>query len=405
MTLIVQKFGGTSVGDIARIKRVAQHVLQAHQSGNQVIVVVSAMAGETDRLIGLAHQIAKIPEPREYDRLVSTGEMVSSALLAMLLQSEGIKARSLTGADIPIQTTDLHQNAMITKVSVQRLNALLQDNVIPIVAGFQGVSDAGEVTTLGRGGSDITAVAIAASMKANECQIFTDVEGVYTSDPRVVNDAKLLNQITYAEMLAFSRLGAKVLHRRSVDFAKRAGVPVRVLSTFSDGAGTLVCEKQSIELPWVSGVAFEKAQVKLSILGVPKKTNVLTKVKIALEKTTFDIDMSVENFSSYSDTIDISFTVHTDDYIKAREFADRLAETVNAKSVVAKEDIAKLSLVGLGMKSHAGVAAKILQTLSDQDIPIYLIASDEAKISTVIDKQNMEAGAKLLHQAFGLAQR
>lgn len=400
--VVVQKFGGTSVGTVERILQVAQHVITARNQGYQVIVVVSAMQGETDRLIQMAKQITHFPNPREYDRLVSTGECVSTALLAIALKEAGIDACSLTGADAQIFTNDCYQNAAITEVKTDNLKALLAAGKVPIVAGFQGVTATSEITTLGRGGSDTTAVAIAAAMHAAECQIFTDVDGVYTSDPRVVSDAKLLEQITYSEMLALSTLGAKVLHRQSVAFAKKCGVPVRVLSTFSNGVGTLVSNHKAVKVPWVSGVAFEHSQAKLTILGVPKKPDYLSQLRQSMSQIAFDIDMFVENYSTSPDSVDFSFTVHLDDYPMAIIFANELAKSLSAKTVIAKEDIAKLSLVGIGMSAHAGVASKVLQTLSEKGIAIYLIASTEAKISTVIDKVHMTLGAKLLHDAFAL---
>lgn len=401
MTLLIQKFGGSSVGTIDRIHHVASLIKKAKEQHPKIIVVVSAMQGDTDRLIQLTkscatHQLSA----REYDRVVSLGESISSALLAIALHQLGIEALSLNGSEVPIMTDDHHQNANIIEVQTRRLKKLLNKNIVPIVTGFQGITKDNEITTLGRGGSDITAVAIAAAMKADECHIYTDVEGVFTSDPNVVKCARLIDRISYTEMLALSRLGAKVLHRTSVLFAKKWNVPVRVLSTFKEGTGTLLCNPKYTNMPWVSGVTFEHAQAKFSIVGIPKKTPWLSQLQHQIAQLHFDIDMTVENHAASEDCIDYSFTVHADDAEKAALFANDIAKNISAKEVIVKEDIAKLSVVGLGMTSHAGLASKIFQTLAEKDIPIYLIASTEAKISTVIDRKHIETGANLLHQAF-----
>ena len=403
MALIVQKFGGTSVGSVERIHYVADIIMRSIQEGHQVVVVVSAMQGETDRLIQLAKATNINPGLREFDRLVSSGEYVSAALVAIALQSKGVEAVSLTGREAEIITTDQHQNARIKTVGIKNLKAILSANKVPVITGFQGVNYLGDVTTLGRGGSDISAVAVAAALNAKECQIFTDVDGVFTSDPRVVPEARLLAHITYAEMLALSSLGAKVLHRQAVSFAKKHGVPVRVLSSFNEGLGTLITSQNQVQAPWVSGVAFDQSQAKLSILGIPKTPKTLQQLHEALKQASFEVDMSVESVSS-TETLDLSFTVHLEDYHQAVDFSHAIAKTVLAKDVLINDQMAKLSLVGMGMKSHAGVASKIFQTLGEQGINIYLIASTEAKISTIIDKNQMAVGANLLHKAFSLGE-
>ncbi|PIZ04274.1 MAG: aspartate kinase [Gammaproteobacteria bacterium CG_4_10_14_0_8_um_filter_38_16] len=400
MSLIVQKFGGTSVGTLERIQRVATVIAETKKAGHDVVVVVSAMSGETDRLIQMANQLSANPDPREYDALVSTGECVSAALLTIALRELKVDACSLNGRQAKIFTTDSHRRAHINKIAAEGMRALLAEKKTPVITGFQGVNAMGDVTTLERGGSDTSAVAIAAALKADECQIYTDVAGVYTSDPRVVSDARLLEHITYTEMLALASLGAKVLHKQAVEFAKKNHIPVRVLSSFENGLGTLVSALEG-EKPWVSGVAFDRRQVKLSIIGIPK--NKLETVLVLIENGQFDIDMTVQNHAASNDTVDFSFTVHADDYEKAVLLASDIAKQVSARDVMIDDQIAKLSLVGLGMQSHAGIASKILHTLSAENIPIYLITSTEAKISTIIDGKYLETGARVLHRAFKLA--
>lgn len=403
MSLITQKFGGTSVGTIERMQAVADIIGKAKSAGKDIVVVVSAMNGETDRLIALSQQITSIPDSREYDALVSTGECVSAALLALMLQKQGFLASSLTGQQAEIKTIGAHQRAEIHEITCDKLKTLLNKGVIPVVTGFQGVNEIGEVTTLARGGSDLTAVAVAAALKADECEIYTDVEGVYTSDPRIVSDARLLEKITYVEMLALASLGAKVMQRQAVEFARAKRVPIRVLSSFKQGSGTLISGQEGMKKPWVSGVAFDKRQAKLSILGIPKKTETVNHILTAMQSVNFDVDMTMQNFSAQDETIDFSFTVHLDDYPAALYFTNEISKVISAREVVCDQNVAKLSLVGLGMESHAGFSSKIFQTLNSEGIQIYLITSSEAKISTVIDEKHMEAGARLLHQAFDLA--
>jgi len=402
MALIIQKFGGTSVGTLDRIRHVADIIAKTRAEGHDVIVVVSAMSGETDRLIQMANQLSNNPAPREYDALVSTGECVSAALLTIALREKNIEACSLTGKQAQIFTSDEHRRARITHIADATIRGLLAEKKIPVITGFQGVNAMGDVTTLERGGSDTTAVAIASALKADECQIFTDVAGVYTSDPRIITDARLLDRITYTEMLALASLGAKVLHKQAVELAKKHHIPVRVLSSFEAGSGTLISGHDAVKKPWVSGVAFDRQQAKLSIMGIPKENDGLKYLLDAMLHINFEIDMTVENHSASKDACDFIFTVHLDDYQKAVNFSEDIAKNISAREVIVDDQIAKLSIVGLGMKSHAGVAAKIFQALGSENIPIYLITSTEAKISTIIDEKHLETGARLLHSAFEL---
>lgn len=404
MSLIIQKFGGTSVGTLERIRHVARIIARTREAGHDVVVVVSAMSGETDRLIQMAQQLSQHPIAREYDALVSTGECVSAALLSIALAEENITAFSLTGRQAKIFTSDAHRRAHIKKISADSIRGLLAEKKVPVITGFQGINAMGDVTTLERGGSDTSAVAIAAALKADECQIYTDVAGVYTSDPRIIADARLINRITYTEMLALASLGAKVLHRQAVEFAQKNHIPVRVLSSFEEGSGTLVSGHEGIQEPWVSGIAFDRRQVKLSIVGIPK--NQLSN-NASLEKfnnTDFDMDMTMHNHSVSPDTSDFIFTVRLEDFEKALFFSKEIAKKMDARDVVVDDQIAKLSLVGLGMKSHAGVSSKIFQALGSENIPIYLIASTEAKISTIIDSKHLETGARVLHDVFALGE-
>lgn len=403
MALIVQKFGGTSVGTLDRIRHVANIIAQTQAAGHDVVVVVSAMTGETDRLIHMANELSRNPNAREYDALVSTGESVSAALLTIALCEKNIQATSLTGRQAQVFTSDAHRRAHITHINPDVIKGLLAEKKVPVITGFQGVNVMGDVTTLERGGSDTSAVAIAAALKADECQIFTDVAGVYTSDPRIVTNARLLDRITYTEMLALASLGAKVLHRQAVEFAKKNHIPVRVLSSFEAGHGTLISGQDAVKKPSVSGIAFDRRQAKLSIMGIPKKERQLDYLAASIQGAHFEMDMTVENHSASEETMDFTFTVHLDDYQKAVTFSELLAKEVSARDIVVDDQIAKLSLVGLGMKSHPGVAHKIFETLGSENIPIYLITSSEAKISTIVDERHLEAGARLLHEAFDLS--
>lgn len=402
MTLIVQKFGGSSLSDLDRLRRVAEVIASARAEGHDVVVVVSAMGNETDRLIGLAHSAAAQPSVREYDALVATGEQVSSALLSIILNKQAVSAKSYSGAQASIETDSRYGCASIEKIHTEQLRADLQLGVVPVVAGFQGVDPKGNVTTFGRGGSDVTAVALAAALQADECQIYTDVDGVYTTDPRVVDDARRLAQITFDEMLELSSLGAKVLQSRAVEFANRHGVPLRVMSTFAKGPGTLVMEGEPVDTPLVSGIAFDRNQAKLSVLGLPNKSDNASQILSALSSADVDVDMIIQNAPSSEAYVDFSFTVHLDDYKKVLTIIQGMAEALQAREVVGSDHIAKLSVVGVGMHAHAGVASTMLQALGNEGIDIHSITSSEVKISAVVDEKDMEQGARALHTAFGL---
>lgn len=403
MALIVQKFGGTSVGSIERIHHVAEKVLAARQQGNDVIVVLSAMNGETDRLIQLAKSINPEPNSREYDMMVSTGEQVSISLLSIALLARGCPARSFTGIQAGIKTDSSHKKARIVGIDTDRLNRELSEGRVPVVAGFQGFDDNGSITTLGRGGSDTTAVALAAALKAHECQIYTDVDGVYTTDPRVVPQARRLERVTFEEMLELASLGAKVLQIRAVEFAGKYNVPVRILSTFEDGPGTLIAyEDTRMEQPIVSGIAFDRNQAKITIRGVPDRPGIARFILGAVSDRDIDVDMIVQNVPSVDKTIDFSFTVQRDDYKAVLDLMQTAAAELEAKEVLGDDKIAKLSIVGVGMKSHAGVATSMFQALGDEGINIHLITTSEIKISVLINEKYTELGARTLHTTFGL---
>ncbi len=403
MALIVQKFGGTSVGSIERIHHVADKVMAARQQGNDVVVVLSAMNGETDRLIQLAKSINAEPNSREYDMMVSTGEQVSISLLSIALLARGCPARSLTGHQAGIKTDSSHKKARIVDIDPSRLQKELSEGRVPVVAGFQGFDEHGSITTLGRGGSDTTAVALAAALKAHECQIYTDVDGVYTTDPRVVPQARRLDRVTFEEMLELASLGAKVLQIRAVEFAGKYNVPVRVLSTFQDGPGTLIAyEDTRMEQPIVSGIAFDRNQAKITIRGVPDRPGIARFILGAVSDRDIDVDMIVQNVPSVDKTIDFSFTVQRDDYKTALELMNEAAIQLEASEVLGDDKIAKLSIVGVGMKSHAGVATRMFQALGDEGINIHLISTSEIKISVLVNEKYTELGARTLHSTFGL---
>jgi aspartate kinase len=403
MALIVQKFGGSSVGDLQRIENVAEIVTNTRRQGHDVVVVVSAMQGETDRLVGLAKSITKKPNPREYDALISTGEQVSASLLSLMLQKLGMPARSYNAAQVCIRTDSHFGKANILNIETSALKRDLSAGIIPIITGFQGVDDHGNITTLGRGGSDMSGVAIAAALHADECQIYTDVEGVYTTDPRVVSEARLLPTVTFDEMLELSSLGAKVLQIRSVEFANKHNVPLRVLSTFHSGPGTLIkFSMDDSDKPQVSGIALDRNQAKLSILGLPQALNPSEQILRALSEAKIDVDMLVQNIPMQNQEIDFSFTVHSEDYLRTLELMQDMGKRLQAKDIYGNDAIAKLSLVGSGMRSHAGVAAKMLHTLSEKGIQIHLITSSEIKISVVVDEVHLDLGAQLLHSVFQL---
>lgn len=402
MALIVQKYGGTSVAGIERIQHVANKVIDARQQGNQVVVVLSAMSGETDRLIDLAKAMAPEPDPREYSVLVATGEQVTIALLALYLIERGYPARSYTGGQAGIVTDNFHHKARILDIDSSAIKADLTAGRIVVIAGFQGINSDGEITTLGRGGSDTTAVAIAASLQADECQIFTDVAGVYTADPRVVPEARCLPYVTFEEMLEMASLGAKVLHKRAVEFAGKYKVPLRVLSTFEDTPGTLIgFEEIKMEQPIVSGIAFNRNEAKLTIIGVPDKAGIAGRVLRPISEANIDVDMIVQNIGVDGLT-DLTFTVHRDEYAKALATMQSIAADLGAQTVRGDQKIAKISLVGVGMRSHSGIASKMFNILGKEGINILLIATSEIKVSVVVDEKYLELGVRALHAGFEL---
>lgn len=403
MALLVQKFGGTSVGSVERIEAVADRIVASQAKGDSIVVVVSAMSGETNRLIGLAEQIQAQPTPRELDVLVSTGEQVTIALLAMALHKRGCEARSFTGSQVRILTDSVHTKARIREIDSQRIHDELDQGRVVVVAGFQGVDEHGNITTLGRGGSDTSAVALAAALNAEECQIYTDVKGVYTTDPRVVEDARLLRTITFEEMLELASLGAKVLQIRSVEFAGKYKVPLRVLSSFEDDPGTLITleDSKEMEAPIISGIAFTRDEAKVTVSGVPDVPGVAYKVLGPVSDAGIEVDVIVQNVSA-DGTTDITFTVKRQDSAKAREIVAAIADSVGARQVAVDNRIAKVSLVGVGMKSHAGIASQMFRTLAEESINIQIITTSEIKISVVIEEKYLELAVRALHAAFGL---
>ena len=402
MALIVQKYGGTSVGDPDRIKNVARKVKAAVESGDQIIVVVSAMSGETDRLTGLASQMQTRPNSREMDVLLSTGEQVTISLLSMALHDIDCPAKSYTGSQVKILTDDQHTRARIKDIDAQKIQHDLDQGKVVIVAGFQGVNEKGCITTLGRGGSDTTAVALAAALKADECQIYTDVDGVYTTDPRVVPEAKRMEKITFEEMLEMASLGSKVLQIRSVEFAGKYKVPLRVLSSFKEGPGTLITfEESEVEEPIVSGIAFNRDEAKLTVTRVPDTPGIAYKILGPVSDANIEVDMIIQNTGTDGHT-DFTFTVHKRDYEKALEILDATAKALGAESVSGDDKIVKVSIVGVGMRSHAGVASTMFETFSNEGININMISTSEIKISVVIDEKYLELGVRALHTAFGL---
>lgn len=403
MALIVQKYGGTSVGTVERIEAVAQKVITARQRGDKVVVVVSAMSGETNRLIALANSISEFPDPREMDVLLSTGEQVTIALLCIALHKQGCPACSYTGGQVRILTDNAHGKARILEIDGGSVNEDLAAGRVVVIAGFQGVDEGGNITTLGRGGSDTTAVAMAAALKADECQIFTDVDGVYTTDPRVEPKARKLDKITFEEMLEMASLGSKVLQIRSVEFAGKYNVPLRVLSSFEEGEGTLITfEEENMEEAKISGIAFSRDEAKLTILGVPDQPGVAYSIIGPVSGANIEVDMIVQNIAK-DDTTDFTFTVHRNDYHKALELLKETAEVLGAREVIGTKNIVKLSLVGVGMRSHAGIASTMFETLAKEGINIQMISTSEIKISVVVDEKYLELGVRALHEAFGLA--
>jgi len=402
VALIVQKYGGTSVGTVERIHRVADRVERAVKDGHRVVVVLSAMSGETDRLLKLAHEVTAVPDERELDMLLSTGERVTIALLAMDLRGRGLDAQSFTGRQVGIMTDSAHTKARITKVTAERIRESLNRGVIPVVAGFQGINQQSDVTTLGRGGSDLTAVALAGALKADRCVIFTDVDGVYTTDPNIVPSARRIDKISYEEMLEMASLGAKVLQSRSVEFAAKFNVPLEVNSSFKEGKGTLVTrEDEDMEAVAVSGVTGDRNQAKVTIVGVPDKPGIAARLLGPVAKANILVDMIIQNVSHESLT-DFSFTIPRVDVKKAVPIIQNVANEIGAKSVSVTDSIAKVSLVGVGMRSHSGVAAKMFEVLSGEGVNIMMISTSEIKISCVIDEKYMELAMRALHAAFGL---
>jgi aspartate kinase len=407
VALIVQKYGGTSVGSPERIKHVAQRVAKYKAQGHQVVVVVSAMSGETNRLIGLAKQIQANPDPREMDVLVSTGEQVTIGLVAMALMEQGLKAKSYTGAQVKILTDSAFTKARILSIDEQNIRADLANDYVVVVAGFQGMDEAGNITTLGRGGSDTTGVAIAAALRADECQIYTDVDGVYTTDPRVVPEARRLKSITFEEMLEMASLGSKVLQIRSVEFAGKYKVKLRVLSSFADeGEGTLITfeDENKMEQAIISGIAFNRDEAKITVRGAPDKPGIAYQILGPVSEANIDVDMIIQNVSVDGST-DFSFTVHRNEFTKTIDLLkNQVQKHIGARDIIGDEKTAKVSVVGVGMRSHVGIASKMFRTLSEEGINIQMISTSEIKISVVIDEKYLELAVRVLHKAFDLDQ-
>ncbi len=401
--LIVQKYGGTSVANAERIKAVAGRVSKAVKQGNKVVVVVSAMAGETDKLINLAHQISSNPSEREMDLLLSSGERVTSALTAMAIEELGHKTVAFTGRQIGIFTDAVHTKAKIERITGERAKNALDEGYVVVVAGFQGITESEDVTTLGRGGSDLSAVAIAHALNADLCEIYTDVDGVYTADPRIVPEAKKLDKISYEEMLELASLGSKVLQTRSVEFAMKYSVPVVVRSSFNDNPGTLVTkEDEDMEKVVVSGIAHDVNQAKITVMGVPDKPGIAARLFKGIADANIVVDMIVQNISSDGKATDISFTVPKTDSKKALKLTEDIARELDAKGVDMREDIAKISIVGVGMRTHSGVAAQMFDTLAKHGINIMAISTSEIKVSCLIDAKYTELAVRVLHDAFEL---
>ncbi len=404
MALIVQKYGGTSVGSTERIRAVAERVAKFKMLGHQVVVVLSAMSGETNRLIGLAKTIQATPDPRELDVLVSTGEQVTIALLAMALKDLGLKAKSYTGAQVRILTDDAHTKARILNIDEANLRADLDSGHVIVVAGFQGVDAAGNITTLGRGGSDTTGVALAAALKADECQIYTDVDGVYTTDPRIVPEARRLKTITFEEMLEMASLGSKVLQIRSVEFAGKYKVKLRVLSSFQEsGDGTLITfeENDIMEQAIISGIAFNRDEAKITVQGVPDRPGIAYQILGPVADANIDVDMIVQNVG-HANTTDFTFTVHRNDFAKTMAIVQSTAAAIGAREVNGDDKIAKVSIVGVGMRSHVGIARQMFETLAKENINLQMISTSEIKISVVVEDKYMELAVRALHVAFEL---
>jgi aspartate kinase len=405
MALVVQKYGGTSVGSIDRIRNVARRVAKTYDDGNDVVVIVSAMAGETNKLVALCNEMCEFPSEREYDVMVATGEQVTIGLLAMCLQSMGYKAKSYCGWQIPMITDSAFSKARIERIEDKKIREDLKNGAIVVVAGFQGVDREGNLTTLGRGGSDTSAVAVAAALKADVCEIFTDVDGIYTTDPRIVAEASKLEKISYDEMLELASLGSKVLQIRSVEFAKKFGVVVHVRSSFNDNPGTLVTKEDAdMETVLVSGISYNKDEAKISVLRVPDKPGIASQLFTPLSHANITVDMIIQNVSHEGFT-DLTFTVPRADFKKALKIVEETARDIGAGGVRSDENIAKVSIVGVGMRSHSGIASKMFQTLSQEGINILMISTSEIKVSCVIDAKYTELAVRVLHEAFGLAKK
>lgn len=414
MALIVQKYGGTSVGSVERIKAVARRVAKWRRHGHDVVVVVSAMSGETNRLIGLAREVNAAPDPRELDVIASTGEQVTIGLAAMALKDLGVNARSYTGAQVRVLTDSAFTKARILSIDEARLRADLAAGIVPVVAGFQGVDEHGNITTLGRGGSDTTGVALAAALRADECQIFTDVDGVYTTDPRIEPSARRLKTVTFEEMLEMASLGSKVLQIRSVEFAGKYKVRLRVVSSLTDPeipiaeeaqSGTLITfeEDEKMEQAVISGIAFARDEAKLTVMGVPDKPGIAYAILGPIGDANIDVDMIIQNASTDGNT-DFSFTVPRGDYAKAMAILETVKQHIGARSIVGDNRICKVSMVGVGMRSHVGIASKMFRTLAEEGINIQMISTSEIKISVVVDEKYMELAVRVLHKAFDLDQ-
>ena len=402
MALIVQKYGGTSVGSVERINAVADKIVAMRRAGHDMVVVLSAMSGETNRLLDLAKSVNPDAPAREVDVLISTGEQVTIALLSMALAKRGCDARSYTGAQVHILTDNVHGKARILDIDDARVRDDLRKGRVVVVAGFQGVDEDGNITTLGRGGSDTTGVAMAAALKADECQIYTDVDGVYTTDPRIVPEARRLDRITVEEMLELASLGAKVLQIRSVEFAGKYKVPLRVVSSFEDGPGTLITyEEVGMEQALISGIAFNRDEAKLTIKGVPDQPGVAYQILGEIAAANINVDMIIQNTGA-DGTTDFTFTVHRGEYRKAMELLRKIAKQLNAREVSGDDKIVKISVVGVGMRSHAGIASTMFKALADEKINIQMISTSEIKISVVVEEKYLELGVRALHSAFGL---
>ena len=404
MALIVQKYGGTSVGSAERIKNVAKRVAQTRAEGHDVVVVVSAMSGETNRLVALAHEMQEFPDPREMDVVLATGEQVTIGLLAMALKNIGVDAKSYTGWQVAVQTDNAHTKARIDHIDGDKIHADLKAGKIVIVAGFQGITADGDISTLGRGGSDTSAVALAAALKADECQIYTDVDGVYTTDPRVVPEARRMSTISFEEMLELASLGSKVLQIRSVEFARKYQVRLRVLSSLQEGGeGTLITfeEDENMEKAVVKGIAFDKNQARINVRGVSDKPGIAYQILGAIADANIEVDMIIQNVGAEG-TTDFSFTVPRGDYRQTLDLMNGLKESLGAAEVNGDDTVCKMSIVGVGMRSHSGVAATMFRSLAEEGINIQMISTSEIKVSVLIDEKYMELATRVLHKAFGL---